>query len=102
MFGIREPLCKPLTSCQKLLLDEINSRISLARLKEGVINLPAPRNQLHSKEAMLKAGSMIYESFNQAGWTAKYHSFELQNAAGYLDYDVDGFPAGAKPTIYPH
>lgn len=100
MFGLDEPKLEPLDESVELWTQSVLSTISAGRLKSDVYALPAPRNRLHSPEAMERADEMILQAFREAGWTVDYRYYELKNGVGFVDYEKGRFPAGTKPAIY--
>lgn len=102
MFGTKEPTLCPLAPEFRAWTDAVMSEVEPARLRAEVEGMPAPRNRLHSPDAMARADEMILRGFRDAGWSAQAHAFEFSNARGYLDYPKDGFPAGVVMTNYEH
>lgn len=100
MFGLDEPTLEPLDESVQLWTESVVRTISADRLKSDVYALPAPRNRLHSPEAMEDADELILQAFREAGWTVDYRYYEMQNGVGVVDYEKGRFPAGIKPAIY--
>jgi hypothetical protein len=102
MFGTGEPKLRPLSDELRVWTDGIMRVVSATRLRAEVENLPAPRNRLHSPDAMAQADEIIMQGFREAGWIAEPRPFELTNVLGNLDYGAGLLPAGVIPTLYPH
>lgn len=101
MLGTSEPKLRPLNDELRLWTDGIMRVVSTARLRADVENFPAPRNRLHSPDAMAQADEMIMQGFRDAGWMAEQRPFELTNVMGNLDYGAGLLPAGVIPALYP-
>jgi hypothetical protein len=102
MFRLGEPKLRPLSPALRAWAEAIFQRVSPSRLRAEVESLPAPRNRLHSPEAMTRADELIIQSFSDAGWATERRPFEFKNVLGFLDYADAGFPAGGRPKIYRH
>ncbi len=101
MFGTAEPKLNPLDPELRGWADSIMRDVSPIKLRADVERLPAPRNRLHSSDAMAQADQIIMQSFRDAGWVAEPRPYELKYVLGYLDYEQGAFPAGCKPALYP-
>lgn len=101
MFGTGEPKLRPLDGELRLWTDGIMRVVSTARLRSDVESLPAPRNRLHSPDAMAQADEMIMQGFRDAGWKVEQRPFEINNVLGNLDYGAGLLPAGVIPSFYP-
>jgi hypothetical protein len=102
MFGTGEPKLRPLDGKLRAWTDAVMRVVSATRLRADVENMPAPRNRLHSPDAMARADEMILRGFRDAGWPAEQRPFELENVIGSLDYGAGLLPAGVIPALYPH
>ena len=100
MFGTHEPKLQPLSPELRGWAASVADHVSPTRLRSDVEAMPAPRNRLHSPEAMARADDLIIQGFQQAGWLAERRPFEFTRVVGYLDYPDRGFEAGAAPKIY--
>jgi hypothetical protein len=98
--GSAEPRFKPLDAQQSEWLDRLAVQIETERMRLAVESLPAPRNRLHSPEAMLQTEALILDGFRQSGWQAWRRPFTLTNVRGYPDEgnDLEGF---MRPVIFP-
>ncbi|MEP6911794.1 MAG: M28 family peptidase [bacterium] len=101
MLGTREPRLRPLPDELRHWADEIMRVASPAKLRADVERLPAPRNRLHSPEALAQADEIIIQAFRQAEWSVEQRPFELTNIVGSVDYAVGLLPAGVIPMLYP-
>lgn len=102
MFGTREPKLRPLNTELRLWTDEIIRTVRPERLRSDVERLPAPRNRIHSPDAMDQAGDLIAQVFNDTGWSVEHRRFQLENVVGCLDYGAGLLVAGVIPALYPH
>jgi hypothetical protein len=102
MFGTGEPKLKPLEGTSREWAESVMRVVCAKRLRADVERLPAPRNRLHSPEAMGRADEMIAQTFRDAGWTVERQAFELTNVMGCLDYGAGLLPAGVIPELYAH
>src|SRR5258708_40280026 len=101
MFGTREPKLQPLNNDLRRWADEIMRAVSPERLRSEVERLPAPRNRLHSPDAMEQADQLIAQVFNDSGWSVEQRPFKLENVVGFLDHGAGLLPAGVIPEFYP-
>ncbi len=100
MLRMHELKLEPLEDSLQFWAESMMSSVSPDRLKADVMALPAPRNRLHTPDAMVRADEMILQGFRESGWTVDYRFYEWKNAVGFLDYEKGRFPAGTKPAIY--
>lgn len=66
--------------------DAVLREIDAERLPTHVQRFPAPRNRLHSRDAMRQADELIAQGFAQAGWSVDRQPFVLRDVRGNLDY----------------
>jgi hypothetical protein len=102
MFGTDEPRLPTLSSGLQVWAEGVLRAIDTGRLRANVEAMPAPRNRLHSPEAMRDADELIMQGFVEAGWATEYRPYEVRNALGFLDYAKDKYPAGTKLALYQH
>lgn len=101
MFGTAQPVLQPLDANWKEFAERSQQSVDAARIRRDVERLPAPRNRLHSPQAMDEADHVLIESFRAAGWMAERLAFELRNVRGYVDHAHRGSVAGSRRVIYP-
>ncbi len=87
------PLCTEEAYAQAHLF---RKSIDLEELYHLVKMLPAPRNRLHTPEAMERAEQMLMERFQWEGWITQRHPFHLTDVQSFLDYGT------FSTTTYPH
>lgn len=102
MFGTGEPKLRPLNGTSREWAESVARVVCANRLRADVERLPAPRNRLHSPDAMGRADELITQTFRDTGWTVEHQAFELMNVMGCLDYGAGLLPAGVIPELYAH
>lgn len=96
-FGAGEPDLEPLDSGMRSWAEAVGREVDPDRIHADVLGLPAPRNRLHSPEAMERAEELISEKFEEAGWMVERRQFAFTHVAGYLDHV--GFGAVDYPRL---
>lgn len=86
LLSTAEPQLGPLDPALQDWGDTVRRELSADQLRTQVQRFPAPRNRLHSPEAMTQADDMIAHGFAQAGWTVERQAFVLRDVPGNLDY----------------
>jgi hypothetical protein len=99
--GTREPRYHSLDSGLLGWTDDLLHKIHGERIEADIRRLPAPRNRLHSPEAMAQAETIVKQAFDESGWQVERRPFSFTNARAYQDYG-ETLEDYMRVVVHPH
>lgn len=94
MFGGNEPRIAAMGDEAQGALRALRNATSAERIASTIRAFPAPRNRLHSPDAMRAMDALLEDGFRSAGWKTHLQPYTFTDVAGWSDH------GGFGPTRY--